>query len=638
MRLSEPLIDYLLLSGRAGHRLIGETPIQPEVWRAFAYAGRDEPVDLLLAPMDILPAADLSRSLLDGLLSPESDRPRSKFAYGVMPLEGFVAVRVNIHEFARVILPEAGMDVRRLTDDLIDLARSSEPGARTSTEVLFAPSFPLEDATFADRRALTLDDVGRLAEEHIGSLSPQHRAMLLVLLLVAEGDGLERPRPFWLADLSRLRSDGKLPRQPDIASWVRLASPGDDRRIWQVSSNRHVEALGVSVETIKADAARRVFDMSCRDITWAVIDSGNDGSHPAFRDHAKKGFATRIDKALDFSRLRWLASYDSLESFSDNEPWRQTINEIAARAKLTTDEVYDALVVLSDDARLGRPYDWGVLSKLLECDVDQLEPRSDSDRPVGHGTHVAGVLGGDWREKDRIVLQGVCPDIRIYDLRVLGDTAEDTEFAVIAALEYVRWLNGRNRYLKIHGVNLSIGIQQDAQNFACGQTPVCRAADAVVRAGVVVVAAAGNWGSHEFGTRGGFYGGYSSISIADPGNTETVITVGATHRERPHEYGVSFFSSRGPTGDGRAKPDLVAPGEKIDGPLPNLGMGRLDGTSMAAPHVSGVAALLLARNSEFIGKPLQVKKILMQSATDLGRERHFQGVGLVDALRALQSV
>jgi subtilisin family serine protease len=117
-----------------------------------------------------------------------------------------------------------------------------------------------------------------------------------------------------------------------------------------------------------------------------------------------------------------------------------------------------------------------------------------------------------------------------------------------------------------------------------------------------------------------------------------VITVGATHRKRPHEYGVSYFSSRGPTGDGRLKPDLVAPGEKIKGPTPNERAEFKDGTSMAAPHVSGVAAMLMARYSELIGQPERIKSILCETATDLGRERYFQGHGLVDALRALQSV
>ena len=117
-----------------------------------------------------------------------------------------------------------------------------------------------------------------------------------------------------------------------------------------------------------------------------------------------------------------------------------------------------------------------------------------------------------------------------------------------------------------------------------------------------------------------------------------VITVGATHRYRPHTYGVSYFSSRGPTGDGRSKPDLVAPGEKITAPVPEGAFGLKDGTSMAAPHVSGAAALLMARHNELVGRPARLKQILCTTATDLGRERYFQGAGMLDVLRALQSV
>jgi subtilisin family serine protease len=175
-------------------------------------------------------------------------------------------------------------------------------------------------------------------------------------------------------------------------------------------------------------------------------------------------------------------------------------------------------------------------------------------------------------------------------------------------------------------------------NFACGRTPICDECQRLVAEGTVVVAAAGNRGQAVYLTQTGREEGFRTLSITDPGNAEAVITVGSTHRDKPHTYGVSYFSSRGPTGDGRAKPDLLAPGEKILSTVLNGESERMDGTSMAAPHVSGAAALLMARHREMIGQPGRVKEILCKSAVDLGRERYFQGYGLVDVLRALQSL
>ena len=153
-------------------------------------------------------------------------------------------------------------------------------------------------------------------------------------------------------------------------------------------------------------------------------------------------------------------------------------------------------------------------------------------------------------------------------------------------------------------MNLSLSIRHDVANYACGRTPVCDECERLVAAGVVVVGRRRQRGLSPLRhRRGTAVEAYNSISITDPGNAEGVITVGATHRYRPHTYGVSYFSSRGPTGDGRAKPDLVAPGEKITAPCPASSFGLKDGTSMAAPHVSGAAALLMARHSELIGQP-----------------------------------
>ena len=115
-------------------------------------------------------------------------------------------------------------------------------------------------------------------------------------------------------------------------------------------------------------------------------------------------------------------------------------------------------------------------------------------------------------------------------------------------------------------------------------------------------------------------------------------------------FGISYFSSKGPTGDGRLKPDLVAPGERILSCA--AGKKRADmqakgldadyaedsGTSMATPHVSGAVAAFLSVQREYIGRPDAVKRILKDTATDLGRHRDFQGAGMVDVMRAIQSV
>ncbi|HEX6013503.1 MAG TPA: S8 family serine peptidase, partial [Geminicoccaceae bacterium] len=143
------------------------------------------------------------------------------------------------------------------------------------------------------------------------------------------------------------------------------------------------------------------------------------------------------------------------------------------------------------------------------------------------------------------------------------------------------------------------------------------------------------------------------LSINDPGNAELAITVGSTHRDMPHTYGVSYFSSKGPTGDGRMKPDLVAPGEKIlscdssrktsaereaEGPSTVARYREDSGTSMAAPHVSGAIAAFLSIRREFIGQAEAVRRIFLASAMDLNRAPNFQGKGLVDLMRAIQSV
>jgi serine protease AprX len=392
-------------------------------------------------------------------------------------------------------------------------------------------------------------------------------------------------------------------------------------RIWL--DHEVARLTNVSVSTVKADAARNAFGALGKGITWAVVDTGIDGLHLHFAEHRN------LELALPLRHRDFTGSGEGT--------------------------------------------------------ADELERRALVDR-AGHGTHVAGIIAGEFRatggrrivarfrerdefgevtteERDDIpLISGMAPQCQLLSLRTLDDDGRGLASNLIAALEYVQELNGNGRRLRVHGVNMSVGYDFEPKWFACGQSPLCVEVDRLVRSGVVVVVAAGNtgYGYNQPETPGPAAAGLD-LTINDPGNADLAITVGATHREMPHVYGVSYFSSKGPTGDGRLKPDLVAPGEKIiscasaqaandgkssagqeqssDGANVQVGHYREDsGTSMAAPHVSGVIAAFLSIRREFIGRPDRVKELFLSTATDLRRAVYFQGKGLVDLMRAIQSV
>ncbi|MEV5439412.1 S8 family serine peptidase [Streptomyces sp. NPDC052682] len=378
-----------------------------------------------------------------------------------------------------------------------------------------------------------------------------------------------------------------------------------DRRlkypIESVTTNRRAtRAVVRSRRTIKADAAEQVFSVDTASLGWAVVDSGIDARHPAFHDWDVSGatprqLESRIARSFDFTGVRDKLSADVLVS--------GLVNWSAALPSVETTPT-------PGHARPLQP------------------PPGDQ-----HGTHIAGIIGGWWPDLD---FRGICPRIRLYDFRVLDDRGEGDEFSIVTALQAVRYINEHAGRYVIAGVNISLSVPHDVATHSTGWTPVCVECDRLTRSGVVVVTAAGNAGFT--GTVRTLGADYQNISISDPGNAESVITVGSTHRSNPHRHGVSYFSSRGPTGDGRPKPDLVAPGEDIDGPIPGEGIAAMHGTSQAAAHVSGAAAMLLSRHRELLGRPERVKDILCATATDLARERDFQGHGLVDVLRAMQSV
>jgi subtilisin family serine protease len=259
-------------------------------------------------------------------------------------------------------------------------------------------------------------------------------------------------------------------------------------------------------------------------------------------------------------------------------------------------------------------------------------------------------------------LSGMAPECELVSIKVMRQNRQGTwvtsSSAVIRALTYLRTeVNVDPGLLRVHGVNMSLGSPWRPDQYAAGQSPLCQAVNQLVASGVVVVVSAGNFGARTTATDSLNTSAVMG-SITEPAHAEDCIAVGSTHRDAPHTFGVTWTSSKGPTLDGRMKPDVVAPGEWIasaasgairatagldpaDGsllPADWLTYAELSGTSMAAPHVCGVIAAFLSARPEFIGRPRQVKRLLTDSATDLGREPYAQGAGLVDLMRMLANV
>src|SRR5262249_29664696 len=168
----------------------------------------------------------------------------------------------------------------------------------------------------------------------------------------------------------------------------------------------------------------------------------------------------------------------------------------------------------------------------------------------GHGTHVAGLIAGR-----STVYPGVAPRARLVSLKVLDARGTATTSTVIDAIEFA---TTNRRALGIDVLNLSIGhpIVEPPDT-----DPLVQAVEAAVRAGIVVVVAAGNGGRNiRTGVPG--YGG-----ILSPGNAKSAITVGALdnrHTGARRDDTIPLYSSRGPTWyDAQPKPDVVAPGHDL---------------------------------------------------------------------------
>ncbi len=364
----------------------------------------------------------------------------------------------------------------------------------------------------------------------------------------------------------------------EIDTLAHVAIVKDDNReqltiskIWHNNSKRAL--VNIASNTVHSTVARLGYAASGKGIAWAVLDSGVEALHPHF------GNKSNIKNVFDCTK-RGITKVELANSHDKN----------------------------------------------------------------GHGTHVCGIISGEGTEKNdpKNPFTGIAPEAELHVYKVLKDNGSGDDSYIIKALDHIADINQNASKLLIQGVNLSLGGPFDSTVFACGHSPLCRELKRLWRQGVVVVIAAGNEGITDIlGADGGSLQLSNDITISDPANLEECIAVGSVHKSSPHFFGPSYFSSRGPTADGRMKPDCIAPGERIiscNNKFAEPGLNNyveMSGTSMAAPVVSGLLAAFLSVRSEFIGRPDELKELMLSNCTDLKRDRYIQGHGMPNLIKMI---
>lgn len=336
----------------------------------------------------------------------------------------------------------------------------------------------------------------------------------------------------------------------------------------------------------------------------------------------------------------------ALEASKSGEFWRTVVPDVNSAAARTTsaptrlaggvekiwlDARVDAAME-SSNAQIGTPAAWeagltgkGVKVAVLDTGVDLTHPdlkdrvsetksfidgQEVADRN-GHGTHVSSTVGGSGAASDGKE-KGVAPDATLAVGKVLNDQGSGSESQIIAGMEWA----AKDVQAKI--VSMSLGSSQGSD----GTDPMAQAVNALSKdTGALFVIAAGNSGAPG--------------SIGSPGAADSALTIGAVDSADR----LASFSSQGPRlGDHALKPDLSAPGVDILAARSQLVSGSgpytsMSGTSMATPHVAGVAALLAEKHPGWNGQ--QLKDGLMSTSKQISGTSYQVGAGRVDVPSAI---
>ena len=306
IKIPRLLVEFILLGPEDDRRQLQDSPILADVWVEFARQPKKR-LELLITPHKEKAAAETAHALNELVRGGPEAEDRPNIAY----LQGIVAARLTFEEVIRFVLPmtywwsESRIadamkgyltNVDSLVGDFVETLKEAENWLhdRSGTAVQdFEPR-----RRFSALTALLLWAADQDEDPEHEKRTPKERARALVAKMQGE-EGMI------VQTLTKLLS-GDPPPTPNMPY------------VWTISLNRRATpALSRSVPAVKADAARTLFTVNCNQIVWAVIDSGVDATHYAFRstaiDERTKAMASRVKRSFDFTSIRDIVTLDNLD-------------------------------------------------------------------------------------------------------------------------------------------------------------------------------------------------------------------------------------------------------------------------------------------------------------------------------------
>jgi serine protease AprX len=397
-----------------------------------------------------------------------------------------------------------------------------------------------------------------------------------------------------------------------------IAALPDDRELRLIVSLDRA-ATGARVRALE----RAVGDMDVHQ-RFDVIDAvAVTAIKEQVRELAAQGVVDRVEQDLPVH-----SEADGDFSFASNDSAQASFGVTEARldAPLFDGDRDDDLDSYTPDDLVAAVIDSGIDSSHVDLDGGKvlafahcIDDKDDPDDPQcfetvpydddGHGTHVAATLAGDGDGVDGEGgrYPGVAPGAGLVGVKVLDQNGDGFTSDVVDGIE---WAVEHTDDYGIEAINLSLGTE------GCGDglNTDSQAVNAAWGAGLIVTVAAGNDGP-------------DTCTIGSPGDAKDSITVGAMADLGANGFKLADFSGRGPTADGRPKPDVTAPGVGITSAQAGTASGftSLNGTSMATPFVTGVALLMLDAEPAYTMD--DVKDTLRDTAIDWGRGEDYSLAG-----------